>query len=142
MPTDYGSDVSTYQDPNTGVADLDPNFTVIRGPRVVIERVARKLITPTGSMLKAGWGFDLRAVLQQSLTPAQIGQLRGIIADQIQQEPEVESTDVTINYTLQVKRLEITALVTLLGGITFPLVFTLTPNNTSFVIGDMTQEAQ
>ena len=46
MPTDYGSDVSTYQDPNTGVADLDPNFTIIRGPRVVIERIARKLITP------------------------------------------------------------------------------------------------
>lgn len=141
MPTDYGSDVSTYQDINSGIADLDPNFTVIRGPRVVVERVARKLITPTGSMLKAGWGYDLRAVLQASLTSAQIGQLRGIIADQIREEPEVSDASVEIDYTLQLKRLAITAIITLIGGEIFPLVFVLTPGNVQVVVGDMTTEA-
>jgi len=141
MPTDYGSDVSTYQDINSGIADLDPNFTVIRGPRVVVERVARKLITPTGSMLKAGWGYDLRAVLQASLTSAQIGQLRGIIADQIREEPEVSDASVDIDYTLQLKRLAITAIITLIGGEIFPLVFVLTPGNVQVVVGDMTTEA-
>lgn len=141
MPTDYGSDVSTYQDINSGIADLDPNFTVIRGPRVVVERVARKLITPTGSMLKAGWGYDLRAVLQASLTSAQIGQLRGIIADQIREEPEVSDASVEIDYTLQLKRLAITVIITLIGGEIFPLVFVLTPGNVQVVVGDMTTEA-
>lgn len=141
MPTDYGSDVSTYQDINSGIADLDPNFTVIRGPRVVVERVARKLITPTGSMLKAGWGYDLRAVLQASLTSAQIGQIRGIIADQIREEPEVSDASVEIDYTLQLKRLAITAIITLIGGEIFPLVFVLTPGNVQVVVGDMTTEA-
>ena len=141
MPTDYGSDVSTYQDINSGIADLNPNFTVIRGPRVVVERVARKLITPTGSMLKAGWGYDLRAVLQASLTSAQIGQLRGIIADQIREEPEVSDASVDIDYTLQLKRLAITAIITLIGGEIFPLVFVLTPGNVQVVVGDMTTEA-
>ena len=141
MPTDYGSDVSTYQDINSGIADLDPNFTVIRGPRVVVERVARKLITPTGSMLKAGWGYDLRAVLQASLTSAQIGQLRGIIADQIREEPEVSDASVDIDYTLQLKCLAITAIITLIGGEIFPLVFVLTPGNVQVVVGDMTTEA-
>lgn len=138
---DYGSDLSTYQNLQSGVADLDPTFAVIRGPRVVVERIARKLITPTGMMLKAGWGYDLRSFLQASPTTAEIGQLRGIVQDQIEQEPEVASVDVTIAYTLELRTLTITARVTLKTDVVFALVFTLVPGNVTFVISDMTQEA-
>ncbi len=134
---DYGSDLSTYANPASGVADLDPTWQVITGPLVVIQRVARKLMTPTGSMLKQGWGYDLRAVLQASLTAAQIGAIRGIIEDQVTQEPEVESAAVTITYTLQVKRLDIVVLITLITGETFPLVFKLTPDRVQAVVDDM-----
>lgn len=136
--TDYGSDLSTYADPNTGVADLDPTFTVISGPRIVVERIARKLMTPTGSMFKQGWGIDLREALQGSLTPGQIGQLRGTIADQITQEPEVESVDLTIDYTLQQRRLIITGQITLITGQVFPLVLVITPDNIQPIFDDIT----
>lgn len=134
---DYGSDLSTYANPASGIADLDPSWAVIVGPLVVIQRIARKLMTPTGSMLKPGWGYDLRSALQGSLTPAQIGALRGIIADQVSQEPEVDEAVVTINYTLQVKTLEIVVLITLITGEEFPLVFKLTPDRVQAVADDM-----
>lgn len=137
ISTDYGTDLSTYMDPSSGVPDLDPTFAIISGPRVVIERVARKLMTPTGSMLKAGWGFDMRSVLQSSLTPAQIGQLRGIVSDQINQEPEVESCSVSIAYTIQGKRIDITGQVTLLTGVTFPLVYVVTPETVQPIFDDI-----
>src|ERR1700753_3422584 len=137
MSTDYGSDFSTYANPASGIADLDPTWQVITGPLVVVQRIARKLMTPTGSMLKAGWGYDLRSALQGSLTPAQIGALRGIIADQVSTEPEVDDVAVTITYTLQVKQLDIVVLVTLITGESFPLVFTLTPDRVQAVVNDM-----
>jgi hypothetical protein len=135
--TDYGTDLTTYAAGN-GQADLDPTFAVISGPRVVIERVARKLMTPTGSMLKPGWGYDLRSVLQSSLTPAQIGALRGTIADQITQEPEVDSANVSVSYTIQGKQLQVTGQITLLSGVTFPLVLIVTPTNVQPIFDDIT----
>jgi hypothetical protein len=136
--TNYGSDLSTYANPASGIADLDPTFTVISGPRVVVERIARKLMTPTGSMLKAGWGFDLRSVLQSSLTSAQVNQLRGILQDQIEQEPEVDSVDLRIDYTLQLRRMDITGTLTLITGEEFPLVFIITPELVQPIIDDIT----
>ncbi len=135
--TNYGSDLSTYADVQSGIADLDPTFSVISGPRVVVERIARKLMTPTGSMLKAGWGFDLRSVLQSSLTSAQINQLRGILADQIEQEPEVDSVDLRIDYSLQLRRMEITGILTLITGEEFPLVYIITPDTVQPIIDDI-----
>lgn len=134
----YGSDLSTFADPASGQADLDPTWQVISGPLVVIQRIARKLMTPTGMMLKPGWGYDLRSLLQSSLTPAQIGAVRGIISEQVSEEPEVDSVQVTISYTLQLRTLEIVVLTTLKGDETpFPLVFTLTPDKVSAIINDM-----
>jgi len=140
--TDYGSDLSTYADVSSGIADLDPTFAVIAGPRVVVERIARKLMTPTGSMLKAGWGFDLRAILQASLTSAQLGQLRGIVSDQILGEPEVADAEVTINYTIQLKRLDIVGTVTLVSGAVFPLVFVVTPELVQPIFDDILEVNQ
>jgi hypothetical protein len=141
MPTtDYGSDLSTFADVQSGIADLDPTFAVISGPRVVIERIARKLMTPTGSMLRAGWGYDLRAHLQDSMTAGSIGALQGIIQGQIEEEQEVESSAVAVTYSLETRTLTVTARIVLVTGETFDMVFTLTPDRAPAVVIESSTE--
>lgn len=77
MPTvDYGSDIST-------VPDLDPSYSVITGPRVVAEAVARRLITPRGGLFyDLNYGYDVRQFLNAIITPG----LASTISSQCEQE--------------------------------------------------------
>ena len=59
---DFGTDISTFP-------DLDPSFSVVTGPRVVVEAVARRLTTPRGSLIgDEEYGFDLRQLLHLDLS--------------------------------------------------------------------------
>jgi len=137
-PTDYGSDLSTFTSPD-GSADLDPNFARIKGARVVIERLARKVQTPTGSMFKAGWGYDLRDLLQASLTPAGVAAVQGELQRQCEDEEEVASADATINFTQGV--MTITIRVILNTDEVFDLVFVITEEKVVTIINAILQES-
>lgn len=139
MPvTDYGSDLSTFTSPD-GSADLDPNFARIAGARVVIERLARKLQTTTGSMFKAGWGFDVRDLLQAALTPAGVAAVQGEVQRQCEDEEEVASADATVNLVNGV--LTITVRVVLNVDVVFDLVFTITEEKVTTIINAILQES-
>lgn len=135
--TDYGSDLSTFADVASGVADLDPTFTQKSGPIIVVERIARKLMTPTGSRLKQGWGYDLREVLQGSPTAAEVAQLRGIITDQILDEPEVSDVDFEIDYQLANRTMTLRGIITLVTDQEFPLVLVITPDAVQPIFEDI-----
>lgn len=65
----YGSDLSTFSGSGNSIG-LDPLGTPITGPRVVLEAVARRLMTPRGSLPGfPQYGFDLMGLLGKRLTP-------------------------------------------------------------------------
>jgi len=140
MPTNYGTDISTFTSPD-GRADLDPNFTKISGARVPLERLARKLQTPGGSMLKAGWGYDVRDLLQGSLTPAEVAAAAGEIEQQCLDEEEVSTVNVDIPPLGPDRTLRITIRVELAEGEVFDLIFVLTPDNVQTIINAITEES-
>lgn len=139
MSTDYGTSFSTFTNPD-GSADLDPNFAKISGPRVIIERIARKLMTPTGSMFRAGWGYDVRDLLQGSPTPAEVAAAQGEIKKQCEDEEEVSAVTVTVNLRKD-QVLSIEVVIALNTDQTFSLVFTLTADKVQVVIGAILQES-
>jgi hypothetical protein len=69
-PPDFGSDVSTFP-------DLDPEFFLHTGTRVLGESVARCYQTPQGSdTWRLEWGRDLRRYLNEPMTPERLAQLQ------------------------------------------------------------------
>jgi len=79
----FGTDISTFP-------DLDPAFTVISGPRVVIEALARRLTTPRGSLVSdPDYGFDLRQLLHLDTTPQDEGRLLAQMQAQIEADERV-----------------------------------------------------
>lgn len=66
---DFGRDVSTFVLNPEDEYDVDSNFTVIDGTRVVSEAIARRLVTPRGSLeYDPDFGLDLRAWVNAGLT--------------------------------------------------------------------------
>ena len=64
----YGSDLSTFAGSGGGVG-ADPLFRPITGPRVVLEAVARRLMTPRGALLDfPDYGYDLQGLIGKRLT--------------------------------------------------------------------------
>jgi phage baseplate assembly protein W len=90
---DFGSDISTYVN-----GDLDPTFTVITGPRVVAEAVARRLETPRGRLPEdPNYGYDLRILLNGSFTAADLARHESAIAAEAEKDPRVERADATLS---------------------------------------------
>ena len=84
---DYGSDVSTF----AGGNGLDPSFATITGPRVVAEALARRLMTPAGTMIgDPNYGYDLRALINKRLTVADLYSVRSSIAAELVKDERVQ----------------------------------------------------
>jgi len=118
MATDLGADISTYP-------DLDPAYTLITGPRVVAEAVARRWVTPRGGLFyDLNYGYDLRQFLNAVITPG----LASTIAVQCELEAlkdeRVLQAAVTVKQSAgQLATLTVNCLLTLATG---PFQFVLT----------------
>lgn len=65
-----------------GAADMDLSWTLINGPRAVLEHIARRLISPPGSYDDPEYGFDLNSYLNANLLPQELDSLQAAVRDQ------------------------------------------------------------
>jgi hypothetical protein len=104
MATDYGTDISTFP-------DLDGNFTLISGPRVVGEAIARRLSTRRGALVAApGYGVDLRDWMNESIRLGSIDQLNRTVENECLQDERVFDAQASITFSAatQLMRVSVT----------------------------------
>lgn len=89
---DYGTDISTFLN-----GDLDPAFTVISGPQVVVEAVARRLLTPQGSLISdPAYGYDVRWLLHADLDRKAEARAIGAMRAQVEADERILSSSVSL----------------------------------------------
>lgn len=115
MTIDFGTDISTPD-----AADLDPYFAPVSGWRGLGQALARRLVTPRGSLLDdASYGYDLRSRLNDALTPADLDALGAVVKRELEADERVEGAAVVV--TLTGAALRVAARITTASG-TFRLV--------------------
>ena len=117
--TDYGSDLTTFAKGITsGAGGLDPAFRIITGPRVVIEAVVRRWITPRGSLVtdRNALTIDIRQILGQGLTQSQVNMLGPMLAKVAVGDERVLDAQVLPTYDFPSKTLTISATIVLADG--------------------------
>lgn len=93
MTVDLGTDIATPD-----AADLDPYFGTVSGVRAIAQALARRLVTPRGSLLDDdGYGYDLRSRLNDSLEPRDIAALAAIVKRELESDERVESAEVAVS---------------------------------------------
>lgn len=100
---DFGTDVST-------IPDLDPTFTLISGPQVVAQSIARRLTTPRGDLaFHPDYGIDLRMWLNEAMTPQAIAECSQSIEAECRKDERVETVKVNVemNYTTFSMRIKV-----------------------------------
>lgn len=121
----YGSDLSTFAGPD-GTPDIDPLFRPITGPRVVLEAVARRLMTPRGTMPGApNYGFDLMGLLGKKMTRVEIERAKRDIEAEANRDERVESAKVVEFVETSKNKFRLRLSVTLAEG-PFTLVLSIT----------------
>lgn len=94
---DLGTDVRSLFTAN--VVDLDPYFQIVSGATAVAHAVARRFLTPAGSLV---WdedvGLDLRDWLLECLSRAQLPAIASMVRTEALKEERVDSAtaDVTL----------------------------------------------
>jgi len=110
----YGSDLSTFVD---GVADLDPTFAIITGPRVVAEALARRFMQEAGTLEDdPRYGYDLRQETGARLTAVRRVRIAAKIVAQCQEDPRVLSATVAELTSDTPGRFRVSVKVTLASG--------------------------
>lgn len=119
-PLGFGTDVSTFP-------DLDPQFRLITGQRVVAEAVARRWLSPRGSVsYDETYGEDVRAYLNARVDGPRLRALEAALQAQAVADERVRDATVTLSTSgsAAALRLQITGrLVTAAGP--FALVLTV-----------------
>lgn len=88
---EYGTDVSTFP-------DLDPKMLPVSGQRAIAEAVARRWITPLGSLVyDPNYGEDLRGLLNAPTDTARLRSIRGALATQALADERVQSATVDLS---------------------------------------------
>lgn len=117
-PLGFGTDVSTFP-------DLDPQFRLITGQRVVAEAVARRWLTPRGSVsYDETYGEDVRAYLNAPVDGPRLRALEAALQAQAVTDERVQSAVVSLvaTGTAAALRLRVTGrLVTAAGPFTLVL---------------------
>lgn len=91
-PLGFGVDVSTFP-------DLDRRLGMIVGPRVVAEAVARRWLTPRGTLAYAPtYGEDVRAYLSARVDAGRLAALVASLQSQALEDERVTSARVTVTY--------------------------------------------
>lgn len=86
----YGSDWSTF-DPVTGAPSLNPAGALITGPRVVLERCARRLMTQNGALVGAeSFGLDLMTYAGKRLTPIARARIKAEVEAELARDEAVQ----------------------------------------------------
>jgi len=121
---ELGTDIATPD-----AADLDPYFAPVSGWRGLGQALARRLVTPRGSLLDdPSYGYDLRSRLNDSLTPADLAALGAIVTRELEADERVETATPTVAFAAGALR--VAARITTASG-TFRLVL---------AVGDVTAE--
>lgn len=130
MATDYGTDVYCVQ-------DLDPYFSLVSGAEGVAQALARRLQTPQGGLLTdPSYGYDLRALVNASLTAADLLAAQSAIEYQCLLDQRVDSVEVQITVVAEVAIVTVDPI--LVDGETFTLTFELSPTNSVLVYQGVT----
>lgn len=86
----YGSDWGTF-DPVTGAPSLDPAGALITGPRVVLERCAKRLTTQKGALVGAeSFGLDLMTYAGKRLTPIARARIKAEVEAELARDEAVQ----------------------------------------------------
>ena len=110
MTTDLGTDIATPD-----AADPDPYFAPVSGWRGLGQALARRLVTPRGSLLDdPSYGYDLRSRLNDSLTPADLAALGAVVKRELEADERVESAAPVV--TLAGSALRVSARITTAAG--------------------------
>lgn len=128
-PTDpsLGIDVDTFLINVDGVPDLDPNFTLINGPKAVAQSVARYWLSDNGSLItNEAAGTNIRDLLSAEFDarPDAVSFVKALLASEARRDERVE--DIAITLTLDAQMLTIQAIVTSANPADSPFSFVLT----------------
>jgi hypothetical protein len=103
----FGTDMKAFAPGSTG-PDLDPTFSLINGAEVVGDAVARRLVTPRGSLLHdPDYGFDLRGMLNARMTPQQLAYIRNGVEKESTKDERVLSAKVQMSFSMSLQRLKV-----------------------------------
>lgn len=125
----YGTDVSTFP-------DLDPSFKALAGQRAVAEAVARRWITPLGTLVyDADYGEDVRALLNAEIDSPRLQALRAALVGQALADERVvaATVDLTTSGPTASKTLTLRGRITTATG-PFSLVLTIDALNANLQI--------
>lgn len=108
MATDFGTDISCYP-------DLDPLGTLVSGNTALAQAIARRLITPRGSLFyDTNYGTDLRLYLNEGMTNEAQSRIKSAIEAECAKDERVSSVTADVVYSSAARTLAIT--ITLVGG--------------------------
>lgn len=115
----YGLDITTWAG---GVPDLDPLFGEVSGEQAVLECVARRFITTTGTLEgDPDFGTDLRIYMSARMSPIRLARLKqAIVAEALKEERVLSCTVVSVDPTAATNALRVSITIQLATG-TFPL---------------------
>ncbi len=100
MTIDLGTDISTPD-----AADIDPFFGLVSGLRGLAQALARRMVTPRGSLLDDdSYGYDLRSRLNDNLKPADLSALGTIVQRELEADERVESATISLSLAGDVLR--------------------------------------
>lgn len=117
--TDFGTDVSTFP-------DLDPSFTPISGTRVVAEAIARRLMTPRGSLAGyPNYGYDLRAAVNEYMGLRDQLRIQSAVAGECEADERVNRANVVVTFSAPTSQLTVTVRLETAAG-PFVLVLAVT----------------
>lgn len=117
MSADLGSDLS-------GVADLDPSGAMVSGRSCLSQAIARRLTTPRGRLIDdANYGLDLRAFLNDDLSPADLGRIKALAEAECLKDERVRAA--TVTFTLPASGVAVVTLVIQDGTGPFNLVLSV-----------------
>ena len=115
MTTSLGVDIGT-----PGAADLDPYFGLVREGRCLVEALARRLVTPRGSLLNyPRYGYDLRQWINAELDASDLREIERAAAEECRADERVD--EVQLEAAFSDDRLTLTGTVTAITGQTFRL---------------------
>lgn len=119
MAINFGSCYSTFK--HDGTYGL--TYTRITGPRVPLERVARRWLTPPKQLFWApDAGFDVSRLVNSTHSLTELRQYRGLLIKEAREVDFVYSADVTLDYNGFT--LTINGLIVLADRTTHPLLVT------------------
>jgi phage baseplate assembly protein W len=119
MATNVGTDLAMTL--AEGELDLDVTLRIERDPRkILLLAAARRLSTPRGKLRRhPTYGLDLRALVNASLTPADVRRLQSACAAQIEQDERIARARVALTFDRATERIRVRVTLEAQEGETF-----------------------